>query len=71
MKGITGKINSQEGGLPNLFVLLMRVGLPLMKNVLKLLAKNVLLLLWVTAAASATDTAIPKKNYGSGMTTLI
>ena len=61
MKRITGKINSQEGGLPNLLVLLMRVGLPLMKNVLKLLAKNVLLLLSVTAAALATDTAIPKK----------
>ena len=40
----------------------MRVGLPLMKNVLTLLAKNVLLSLGVTTAAtSATDAAIQKK----------
>ena len=32
------------------------------------LTKNVLLPLWVTAAASATDAAIQKKIYGSGIT---
>ena len=36
----------------------MRASLPLMKNVLSLLAKNVLLPLGVTAATSATDAAV-------------
>ena len=38
---------------------------------LKPLAKSVLKLLGLTAAASATDVAISKKIFGSGMTTLI
>ena len=42
-----------------------------MKNLLKLLAKSVLLPLGLTVAASATDAAIQKKILGSGMTTLI
>ena len=45
--------------------------LPLMKNVLKPLAKSVFRPLGLTAAASATDAAIQKKIYGSGMSTLI
>ena len=49
----------------------MKVGLPLMKNVLTSLAKNVLLPLGVTAATSATDLSIQKKIYRSGLTTLI
>ena len=49
----------------------MAVGLPSIKNVLTSLAKNVVLPLGVTAAASATDAAIQKKIYESGMTTLI
>ena len=40
-------------------------------DVLKPLAKNVLITLGSTAAASATDAAIHKKKFGSGMTTLI
>ena len=40
-------------------------------NVLKPLAKSLLILLGLTAAASATDTAIHKKMFGSGFTTLI
>ena len=36
----------------------MRASLPLMKNVLSLLTKNVLLPLGVTAATSATDAAV-------------
>ena len=40
-----------------------------MKNVLKTLAKIVLIPLWLTAAASTTDAAIQKKIFGSGMTT--
>ena len=43
----------------------------LIGNVLKPLAKSVLIPLWLTAAASATDAAIHKKMFGSGMTTLI
>ena len=39
-----------------------------MKNKLKPLAKNLLIPLGLTAAASATDAAIHKKIFGSGMT---
>ena len=39
-----------------------------MKNILKPLAKSVLILLGLTAAASATDAAIHKKIFGSGLT---
>ena len=42
----------------------MTAGLRLMKNVLIPLAKNVLLLLGLTAAASATDEVIQKKLFG-------
>ena len=42
-----------------------------MKNVLKPLAKTVLIPLGLTSAASATDAAIQKKIFGSGTTTLI
>ena len=41
-----------------------------MKNALKPLAKSVLIPLQLTLA-SATDPAIQKKNFGSGMTTMI
>ena len=40
-----------------------------MKNVLKPLAKSVLIPLGLTAAASATDAAIHKKMFESGVTT--
>ena len=43
----------------------------LIGNVLKKLAKRVLIPLGLTAAASATDAAIPKKLLRSGFTTLI
>ena len=49
----------------------LKAGLPVTKNGLKLLAKSVLILLGLTAAATATDAAIQKKIFGSGMTTLI
>ena len=42
-----------------------------MKNVLKQLAKRVLKPLGLTAAVSATDSAIHKKMFGSGLTTMI
>ena len=44
----------------------MTAGLALIKNVLTPLANNVLNPLGLTAAASITDAAIQKKNYGSG-----
>ena len=51
--------------------LLLKVGMPLMKNVIKSLAKSVLIPLGLTAAASAADAGIHKKFLGSGTTTLI
>ena len=42
-----------------------------MKNVIKLLAKNVLIPLGLTAAVSAADAWIHKKILGSGTTTLV
>ena len=50
---------------------LSKIGLPLIKNVLKPLTKSVLIPLGLTAAASATDAAIQKKNFSSVMATLI
>ena len=47
---------------------LLKTGLPLLENVPKPLAKNFLIRLELTAAASAT---IHKKMFGSGNTTLI
>ena len=65
------KITSQEGEILKFLRRLMTAGLRLMKNVLTPLAKNVLLLLGLTAAASATDEVIQKKLFGSGTTSLI
>ena len=48
---------------------LLKADFPLMKNVLKTLAKSFSIPLWLTAAASATDAAIQKKLFGLGMTT--
>ena len=49
---------------------LLKIGLSLMKNVLKPLDKSVLIPLGL-AAAAAIDAAIQKKIFGSGMTTLL
>ena len=45
--------------------------MPSIGNVLKPLAKSILIPLRLTAAASATEAAVHKKIFGSGMTTLI
>ena len=45
--------------------------MPLIENILKPLAKSVLIQLGLTAAASATDADIHKKMFVSGFTTLI
>ena len=64
------KIEQSGGFLGRLLVPLLKTGLPLMKNVLKLLAKSFLISLGLTAAVSATDAAIHKKLFGSRTTTL-
>ena len=52
----------QSGGfLGRLLGPLLKTGLPLIKNVIKLLAKTVLIPLGLTAAASAADAGIQKK----------
>ena len=50
---------------------LLKTRLPLIGNVLKSLAKSVLILLGLTAAAAAADEVRHKKMFGSGVTTLI
>ena len=57
--------------LGKLFGPLLKTGLPLIKNVIKPLAKSVLVPLGLTAAASAAAAGIHKKILGSGNTTLI
>ena len=55
----------QSGGfLGRLLDPLLKTGLPLMKNVIKPLAKSVLIPLGLTAAASAADAGIHKKIMG-------
>ena len=62
----------QSGGfLSRLLGPLLKTGLPLIKNVIKSLAKIVLIPLGLTAAASVADAGIHKKILGSGNTTLI
>ena len=57
----------QSGGfLGRLLGPLLKTGLPLIKNVIKPLAKSVLIPLGLTAAASAADAGIHKKILGSG-----
>ena len=62
----------QLGGLlGRLLGPLLKTGLLLMKNVLKPLAKNVLIPLGLTPLASAKDAAIHKKMFEPGTTALI
>ena len=62
----------QSGGfLSRLLGPLLKTGLPLIKNVIKPLAKSVLIPLGLTAAASAADAGIHEEILGSGNTTLI
>ena len=65
------KIGRSGGLFGRLLGLLLKTGLPLIGNVLKPLAKRVLMPLRLTATASATDAAIHKKMFRSGFTTLI
>ena len=62
----------QSGGfLGRLLGPLLKTGLPLIKNVIKPLAKIVLIPLGLTAAASAADAGIHKKILGSGNNTTL
>ena len=65
------KIGKSGGFLGRLLGPVLKTGLPLIANVLKLLRKSVLIQLGLTAAASAIDAAIYKKMFGSGNSTPI
>ena len=66
------KIIQSGGFLGRLLGPLLKTGLPLIKNVIKPLAKSVLIPLGLTAAVSTADARIHKKILGSGnITTLI
>ena len=67
------KMTQSGGFFGKLLGPLLKTGLPLMKSVIKPLAKSVLIPLGLTAAASAADAGIHKKILGSGHnnTTLI
>ena len=65
------KIGQSGGFLGRPLGAFVKTGLPFMKNILKPLAKSVLIPLGLTAAASATVAAIHKKMFGSGTTTLM
>ena len=65
------KIGQSGGFLGRSLELLLKTGLPLIGNVLKPLAKSILIPFVLTAAASITDLSIHKEIFGSGPTTLI
>ena len=65
------KIGQSGRFLVRLLGPLLKGGLSLIGNVLKPLAKSVLIPLGLAATASATDVAIHKKMFRSGNTTLI
>ena len=65
------KIIQSGGFLGRLIGPLLKTGLLLIKNVIKPLAKNVVIPSGLTAAASAADAGLHTKVLGSGTTTLI
>ena len=70
-KAQINKIIQFGGFLSRLLGPLLKTGLPLIKNVIKPLAKSVLIPLGLTAAVSAPDAGIHKEILGSGNTALI
>ena len=70
-KSQINKIIQSGGFISKLVDPLLKAGLPLIKNVIKRLAKSALIPLGLTAAVSAADAGIHKKILGSGNTTLI
>ena len=65
------KIEQSGGFLGRLLKPLLKTGFPLIKDVLKPLAKSVLVPLGLTTAVSAIDAGIHKKILGLGIATLI
>ena len=63
-KAQNNRIIQSGGFLCKLLGPLLKIGLPLIKNVIKPLAKSVLIPLGLTAAASAADAGIHKKILG-------
>ena len=61
-KAQINKITQSGGFFGKLLGPLLKTGLPLIKNVIKPLAKSVLITLGLTAATSAADAGIHKKN---------
>ena len=70
-KAQISKIIQSGGFLGRLLGPLLKTGLPLIKNVIKPLAKSVLIPLGLTAAASAADAGIHKNVLGPGRTLII
>ena len=70
-KAQISKIIQSGGFLGKILGLLLKTGLPLIKKLIKPLAKSVLIPLGLTAAASAADAGIQKKILRSRTTTLI
>ena len=70
-KSQLSKIMQSGGLLGRLLGALLKTGLPLIKNVIKSLAKSVLIPLGLTAAASATVAGMHKKILRSGNTTTL
>ena len=70
LKGTTSKISSEEEEFLSFFKPLIKVDLPLMKNVLTTLAESVLIPLVLIAAATATDAGIQRKIIEWGTTVL-
>ena len=67
----SSKITKSGGFLVRLPGPLLKTDLPIMNDVLKSLAKSVLILIGLTAAVSATGTWVQKKIFVSGTTTLV
>ena len=69
LKGTTRKITSQEGGFKNFFRQLRTAGLPLIKNVLTPIMKNVTI--WIISRNVSSRCSYSKTIDGSGTTVLI
>ena len=65
------EIGQSRRFLGRLLAPLLKNGFPLIGNLLKPLAKRILIPLGLTEGASATDVAIPKKLFGFGFTTIV
>ena len=70
-KTLLSRMIKSGGFLGRLLGPLLKTGLPLIKNVIKPLAKSFLILLGLTAVASAAEVGVHQKILGSGNTTLI